>query len=529
MVHRPELGRIPKPLSGESARLRANAQIARALDAKRPATVIRLEEQRGLPIGRRAVHHPPVAVCEPLDGPSPRSPRRRIEQLDLLLLGRQHIDGANEAQRRGKRAFESARRAPELAEQIAALEQRPIRREAEFPRRFDPSIGGEDAHREVAAKVGARREVELGAARPPVCAKLEGIARQALAARPRRPRAAPRNEQRQGAVEQPGAGELRWVREMLHGVSRSPAIVAAARTSSTPRNRNFNSRRTPTMLLRTLLTTVALLSASAASGGDGKKPTSAPAKAAAPALERVVVLGASASAGVSFLEGSKPIAPYLETMTGAAPGAYTNLASELFFMAPEERGEAQAQQAAASKPTLVVAVDFLFWFGYGRLADDAARSALLDKGLKLLEKLDAPVVISDLPDMSAAIGKMLTKAQVPSKECLATLNQKIRTWSAGKKNVVRVDLPGFVDSLRANKAVSLRGNEWPAGSTAKLLLADQLHPTEEGTAALAALALDAATKAFTKELPASAVRWNVKEAVSAVSAREAAASKPAQK
>ena len=45
------------------------------------------------------------------------------------------------------------------------------------------------------------------------------------------------------------------------------------------------------------------------------------------------------------------------TMTGEGSG--------LFFMSPSRRGHHQATTAAATDPTLVMGLDFLFWYGYG--------------------------------------------------------------------------------------------------------------------------------------------------------------------
>ena len=62
----------------------------------------------------------------------------------------------------------------------------------------------------------------------------------------------------------------------------------------------------------------------------------------------------------------------------------------------------------------VAIVDFLFWFGYGtvgidarRIRTDEDRLAMLEFGLDLLDRIDVPIVVGDIPDMSASGGVLM--------------------------------------------------------------------------------------------------------------------------
>ena len=52
--------------------------------------------------------------------------------------------------------------------------------------------------------------------------------------------------------------------------------------------------------------------------------------------------------------------------------------------------------------SLIVAIDFLFWFGYGAGKDAEGRMASLEQGLDLLEGLMGPILLGDLPDVRHA-------------------------------------------------------------------------------------------------------------------------------
>lgn len=168
-----------------------------------------------------------------------------------------------------------------------------------------------------------------------------------------------------------------------------------------------------------------------------------------------------------------------------------SFSSSLFFMNAKGIAEGQLQlvEKLDPKPRLIIAIDFLFWHAYGVLPDDK-RPALLEDGLKRLDRLgDATIVIADLPDMSHAIGKMLFKAQVPSKETLAILNERLNAWVKTKPNVIQVSLSQVVQVAMASGDITLGGKAFSGPASRALLGRDGLHATVNGLVALASEAL----------------------------------------
>lgn len=228
-------------------------------------------------------------------------------------------------------------------------------------------------------------------------------------------------------------------------------------------------------------------------------------------LERVVVLGASGSAGFDL---ETELALALEASITRVHGPVRSQADEYFFSRPLQAGPGQVEQALEAEPTLVVALDFLFWFGYGRagadgapLASEEGRLALLEKGLACLAELECPLVVADFPDMSGAIGKMLAQEQVPAPETLARLSKRVREWAAERGQTIVLPLADIVRQVTSEQAVRIGRHEFRAGT--RLLQSDQLHPTVEGLAALAQLVADELVRArlaaeadFTFEFPA---------------------------
>lgn len=247
------------------------------------------------------------------------------------------------------------------------------------------------------------------------------------------------------------------------------------------------------------------------------------AREAAPGIEpatlyaRVMVIGASASAGfgVPSPVPRSPGAP-ARTMTLAAVAQASRLgaaevegdASGFFFMDPVAVGSRQvdAVLGRSPRPTIVFACDFLFWFTYGALSADRSpireepqRLALLERGLALVDRIAAagiPVVVGDLPDMSAAVGRMLSRAQMPRRETLDAANLRIAGWAAGKPLVAVMPLSELIEDLREGTPFLAGRREWSEPADGPLIQRDRLHPTFAGTVALIARTEQAANERF---------------------------------
>lgn len=251
-------------------------------------------------------------------------------------------------------------------------------------------------------------------------------------------------------------------------------------------------------------------------------PQSPPAPAAEPVplLQRIVVLGASFSDGHGLHPdvGAKTGLSDVVNSTILIPhGSVRSTTSLFFFTDPDSIGEKLVAKARAADPTLVLAIDYLFWFGYGIQASDEDRLRHLDQGLALLGSIPCPLLVGDLPDMRAAsepappggIPPLLVPEQVPSAETLAKLNLRIRAWAAERKDVIVVPVADLYARLQAGSKIEIRGNRWAEGARGRLIGPDRLHPTLEGAIALWLAALDRLVTAR-DDLPAAAFEWDAK-------------------
>jgi hypothetical protein len=232
---------------------------------------------------------------------------------------------------------------------------------------------------------------------------------------------------------------------------------------------------------------------------------------------RIVIIGASVSHGFTASEpfgGPKTkeyaLDCYLNAALLAPHEPPQNLANAMFFMLPDDMGHTQIRQAMTNQPTLVIGIDFLFWFCYGRGQTDQDRLDHFDKGLKLLEEVDCPLIIGDIPDASAAIYRMLSPREIPSPKARAAANRRLKEWAAGRKRVTVVPVAEFMRAVAANKALTVHGYAFARGTTRALLQGDRLHPSRRGCAALAVSILDAFLAGH-RGLDASQVRWDPDE------------------
>jgi hypothetical protein len=229
---------------------------------------------------------------------------------------------------------------------------------------------------------------------------------------------------------------------------------------------------------------------------------------------RMVIIGASVSRGFTASEPfggprSKEYAldRYLSAAVLAPHDPPQNLANALFFMMPDDMAHEQIRRSLTNQPTLVIGIDFLFWFCYGRGQTDRDRQAHFEKGLKLLEALDCPLIVGDIPDASGAVNRMLSPDEIPSREVREAANRRLKDWAAQHKQVTVVPLAEFMRAVAANRAWSGHDFTLARGTTRSLLQDDRLHPNQRGCAVLAVSILDAFLAAH-PSLDASQVRWD---------------------
>lgn len=215
------------------------------------------------------------------------------------------------------------------------------------------------------------------------------------------------------------------------------------------------------------------------------------------------MIGASATAGFT---ASEPLGGtntpwfalhrYVDAALTAPHAPAQNLGTAFFFLQPQFIGQQQIIHALTNHPTLVIGVDFPFWFCYGEGTNDAARLQRFDQGLKLLESIPCPLVLGDLPDASAAVNKILRPDQMPSLTAIAAANQRLNAWAAGRSQVVVVELSTFMRQAATNRALTIGGYTLADGTTRMLLQNDALHPSPPGCAVLALAVLEAVQTIF---------------------------------
>lgn len=213
-------------------------------------------------------------------------------------------------------------------------------------------------------------------------------------------------------------------------------------------------------------------------------------------LSRPVTIGASLTAGFGTW---RPLATYLDPAIKVPHRPIARHDDIMFFRRPTIVGKREVDDCLAEKPSMVIAIDFLFWYGYGFIWGDdipKQRLARLEVGLAQLERIGVPLVIGDFPDMRGAHPWMLHAIQIPSADTLGRLNARLREWANDKPHVLVLPLGAWVKRLRNDR--------WPVETPdgpGRLNLAnaiqwDRLHPTRLGYIFMLREAIDAIAKHF---------------------------------
>lgn len=218
-------------------------------------------------------------------------------------------------------------------------------------------------------------------------------------------------------------------------------------------------------------------------------------------LAKPAIVGASVSAGVGLdpsadaFQGQESKLRLANVVAASIVGTHDpihDLSSYVFFTAPKPTAKKSAKEAADAKPSVVVALDYLFWLGFGP-GDEKARLARLEDGFKALEAVKAPLLLGDLPDFNGVEVSMmmLSPDAIPAKDVLAKLNARIAEFAKKHENVVVVPIQEMFRKLNAGEEFEIHGNKFGKDARSKLMQSDGLHTTLEGTCAMWVLAVDA--------------------------------------
>lgn len=221
--------------------------------------------------------------------------------------------------------------------------------------------------------------------------------------------------------------------------------------------------------------------------------------------KRIAIVGASASDGfgVAVNNGSaKPFKAELVDMrdvlvAAAKPGTtelVAHYATGMFFSDPLARGEDAITRALKTKPTLLLAVDFLFWYAYGGggigktpIRSEEDRASLFERGLSQLDRVvtaGIPLVVGNLPDMRASKGRMMAAMQLPEEATLKRLNERLTAWAKGKALVRVLSLADVTDETRSGEPIRVGSVRWDPAKQGPVMQRDRLHPAFPGLVAL---------------------------------------------
>lgn len=221
--------------------------------------------------------------------------------------------------------------------------------------------------------------------------------------------------------------------------------------------------------------------------------------------KRIAIVGASASDGFGVAVSNGSATPFKAELVdmrdvllaAAKPGSTSlvaNYATGMFFSDPLARGEDAITRALETKPTLVLAADFLFWYAYGGggigktpIRSEQDRATLFEQGLKQLDRVIAagvPLVVGNLPDMRASKGRMMSATQLPEDATLKALNERVASWVQGKPRVRLLSLLHVIEETRSGEPVRVGSVRWDPTKQGPVMQRDRLHPAFPGLVAL---------------------------------------------
>jgi len=190
-------------------------------------------------------------------------------------------------------------------------------------------------------------------------------------------------------------------------------------------------------------------------------------------LRRVMVIGASMSAGFGGTRVDQ-----LMTETIKAKHVMRASTSIFFSQSALLTGKRQLDDARAFKPTLVIALDFLFWYAYVN-ASHAQRTQRVADALASLQNVPGRIILGDIADMRGANHQMLPPRMVPPRDQLAGFNKQIHAWAKGRTNVHIIPFSAWSAPLQSGGSVVVKAGT-PAIPATTLLAPDRLHPNAAG-------------------------------------------------
>lgn len=166
------------------------------------------------------------------------------------------------------------------------------------------------------------------------------------------------------------------------------------------------------------------------------------------------------------------------------------LADASFYTRPRLSAVEQMDAALAKSPSIIIAIDYLFWSVYGgrdaaMKPDDVERDRhdALEQALAQLDRFNGPIIVGDIPDMRAAVGKMLSERNIPPIAQLDAFNKRIAAWAQGRvpeAPAVVLPVAAMARAIAAGIPVHTAHETLPPEIASTILQPDRLHPTPLG-------------------------------------------------
>jgi hypothetical protein len=203
----------------------------------------------------------------------------------------------------------------------------------------------------------------------------------------------------------------------------------------------------------------------------------------------VVVIGASASAGSGTnthdLQRLVTLADVIDASVRPRHPPVRSLASVWAYRDFGSYLRSAFESIAKEPPSVLVAVDLMFLAIHGAKSN-LRRQEDLDEAFDRLETLQCPILLGDVPDVTAAAlaNPELARTTMPPAALRDDANARIRRWAQRRSNVTLVPLSDLVARVTSGQELSIRGSRWPPSEVGRLMQADHLHPTMQGLVAL---------------------------------------------
>jgi hypothetical protein len=200
-------------------------------------------------------------------------------------------------------------------------------------------------------------------------------------------------------------------------------------------------------------------------------------------VRRIGVVGASAASGFgSGLRTARVLGGALRARERIA-----DVSTVRHFVDPIGIGRAEIRRIRRYQPTVVFATDYLFWYAAGSKGIDG-RLADLAHAFALLESLDCPVFVGDIPAVDGADERMIAPWQIVPEEERIELNDAIHAWADGHDDIHVVPLAAWYDIARNGGVIAIDGSSYEV-EPGQALRDDRLHPTRVGQVMLGLLLL----------------------------------------